>query len=141
MIFSKTTEYALRIMSFLAIDEKRLISSKEISRSVNVPFRYLRKLLLVLTKSGLIDSVQGKNGGYKIAKILSDISILDIIHAVGVDQIKNECFFGFQNCAFINKCAIHDKWTAVQEHINNVLTTTSLAELKETGHHSLISKQ
>jgi len=141
MNFSKTTEYALRIMSFLAMDEKRLISSKEISRSVNVPFRYLRKLLLVLAKSGLINSVQGKNGGYKISKNLSDISILDIIQAVGVDHIKNECFFGFQDCAFINKCTIHDKWTAVQENINNVLTTTSLAELKGTGPHSFILKQ
>ena len=138
MNFSKTAEYALRIMSFMAMDEKRLYSSKEIFQNLNIPFRYLRKLLIVLSKSGLINSVQGKNGGYRISRNLSEISLLDIIYASGDYQSNNECFFGFQNCAFVKKCAMHDKWAAVHESINNILTSTSLAELKETGPHSFI---
>lgn len=141
MNFSKTTEYSLRIMSYMAMDENRLYSSKDIFQSLDIPFRYLRKLLIVLSKSGLINSVQGKYGGYRISGNLSEISLLDIMHAVGDNQFSKECFFGFQDCAFEKKCAMHDKWAAVQLNINNILTSTNLAELKETGPHNFIRFQ
>jgi len=141
MNFSKTTEYALRIMSFMALDEKRLYSSNEIFHSLNIPLRYLRKQLNILSKSGLISSVQGKNGGYRISRKLSEISLLDIVSVTGYKTVGYECFFGFHNCAFEKKCAMHDKWAAVRENINSVLTSTTLAEVKETGPHHFISNK
>jgi len=139
MNFSKTTEYALRIMSFMAMEEKRLYSANDIYENLKIPFRYLRKLLTNLSKRGLLISVQGKRGGYKIAKNLADISLLDIIRVVGDDKLDNQCFFGFSNCAFTKKCSMHDKWAAVRESVKEVLTVTTLAEIKETGPHSFIS--
>ena len=121
------------------MDENRLYSSKEIFQRLNIPFRYLRKLLIILSKSDLINSVQGKNGGYIISRKLSEISLLDIVKVTGYNSFSNECFFGFHNCAFEKKCAMHDKWEAVRENINSVLTSTTLAEVKETGPHSFIS--
>ena len=140
MNFSKTTEYALRIMSFMAMDEKKLYRANDIFENLNIPFRYLRKLLTSLSKSGLLISIQGKKGGYKISRDLSKITISDIVHSTGDDQIKNECFFGFQNCAFVNKCIMHDKWEAIRNSINDVLNSTTLEELKETGPHNFISQ-
>jgi len=139
MNFSKTTEYALRIMSFMAMDEKKLYSANYIYKNLKIPFRYLRKLMTTLSKSGLLISVQGKSGGYRISKDLSKISLFDIVNATGDNPINNECFFGFHDCAFVKKCAMHDKWAAVRENINQVLTTTTLAEVKKTGPHSFIS--
>ena len=133
MEFTKTTEYALRILSFMAMDETKLYSAKDLYENLQIPFRYLRKMLTTLSKSGLMTSVQGKSGGYRIAKKLSDIYLLDIIRAVGDDHINNTCFFGFENCAFMKKCAMHDKWTLVRENINHILTTTNLAEIKAAG--------
>jgi len=140
MIFSKTTEYALRIMSYMAMDEEKLYSANDIYENLRIPFRYLRKQLTVLSKSELITSVQGKNGGYRISKNLSEISLLDITRATGSDQINNECFFGFQSCAFEKKCAMHEKWADVRKSINNVLISTTLEELKKTGTPDFISK-
>ncbi|MDA3905775.1 MAG: Rrf2 family transcriptional regulator [Bacteroidales bacterium] len=139
MNFSKTTEYALRILSFMVIDEKRLYTAKDIFESLNIPFRYLRKLLIILSKSELIDSIQGKNGGYRISKNLNDISLMDIVRAVGEDPISNHCFFGFDNCAFEKKCAMHEKWDSVRKTITTVLSNTTLDEIKASGPHSFIS--
>ena len=139
MNFSKTTEYALRIMSFMAMNEKKLYSANEIYANLKIPFRYLRKLLTTLSKNGLLISVQGKSGGYRISRDLNEISLLDIIQQTGDNKFKNECFFGFHDCAFVKKCAMHDKWAAVRENINQVLTTTTLEEIRETGPHSFIS--
>jgi len=121
------------------MDEKKLYSAKDIYENLKIPFRYLRKLMTTLSKSGLLISVQGKSGGYRISKNLSKISLFDIVNATGDNPIHNECFFGFHDCAFVKKCAMHDKWAAVRENINQVLTTTTLAEVKENGPHSFIS--
>ena len=103
MNFSKTTEYALRIMSFMAMDEKKLYSANDIYENLEIPFRYLRKLLTTLSKSGLLISVQGKSGGYRISKNLCEISLFDIVNAMGDNPINNEGFFGFHDCAFVKK--------------------------------------
>jgi Rrf2 family protein len=139
MNFSKTTEYALRILSYMATGEKSLYSTKDIFEKLNIPFRYLRKQMTVLSKSGIISSVQGKQGGYKISKKLEEISFLDIIIAAGERPFQNECFFGFQKCVLHTKCAFHKKWAMMKESILNVLSTTSLADLKESGPLQFIS--
>ena len=133
MNFSKTTEYALKILSYMAVDETRLYSPDEIFKELNIPYRYLRKQLTLLSKSQLITSIQGKYGGYKISRNLKDISLLDIIVASGDKQLSHNCFFGFPDCAFQKKCSFHDKWDKVRNEINMVLTSTTLSELKKDG--------
>ncbi len=133
MNFSKTTEYVLKILSYMAVDETRLFSADEIFKELNIPYRYLRKQLTILSKSQLITSIQGKYGGYKISKNLIDISLLDIIVASGDKQLSNNCFFGFTDCVFQEKCSFHDKWDKVRNEINTVLTSTTLSELKKDG--------
>jgi len=132
MNFSKTTEYALRILSYMAMDETRLYRTKEIYQKLNIPFRYLRRQMTNLTKSGLIDSVQGNKGGYKISRRLDEIALMDIIKAVGDTPLEDNCFFGFQGCAFTTHCVMHEKWTAIRENIKQVLETTKLSDLKSS---------
>lgn len=131
MNFNKTTEYALRIFGFIAVNEDKLYRAEDIYKNLNIPLRYLRKLLTSLSKSGLMISVQGKSGGYRLARKTSDISLLDIVQAMEDQQPDGVCFFGFNDCAFERKCAIHDKWASVRENINNVLSNTSLADLTD----------
>lgn len=138
MNFSKTTEYALRILSLMAKDESKLYRANDIYENLQIPFRYLRKLLTTLSNNGFLSSIQGKNGGYKISKNLNEISLLDVLNTLGENPIRNECFFGFQNCALDEKCAMHDKWISVRENINNVLSSTSIEELQGIELHGFI---
>jgi len=133
MNFSKTTEYALRILSHMAKDEKKLYTTKEIFEDLTIPFRYLRKQMTILTKSGLIESIQGKYGGYKISRNLNQITLLDIVNATGEMDKENECFFGYTDCAAIKKCAMHDKWNVIKQNIKEVLASTTLTEIKENS--------
>lgn len=132
MNFSKTTEYALRILSFMSNDETKLYTANEIFDELKIPFRYLRKQLTVLSKSGLMVSEQGIKGGYRLAKTPDQILLSEIVLATGEDVLENQCFFGFQNCALENKCAMHFKWISVNDKIAEVLNSTTLAELKGT---------
>ncbi len=138
MNFSKTTEYALQILSYMASDEEKLYSTNEIYKALKIPFRYLRKQMTILSKTDLIESIQGKYGGYKFSKKISEISLLDIVNATEDTGLKDECFFGYQNCALTVTCVMHNKWASVRANISNVLKTTSLKDIKESGPHHFI---
>jgi len=117
----------------MAVEETKLHTANEIFDGLNIPYRYLRKLMGILSKSSLVNSVQGKHGGYKIAKKLSNISLIDIIRVIGDDKIDSPCFFGFINCAFTKKCKMHDKWNNIHKDIREILDKTTLDELKKSG--------
>lgn len=138
MNFNKTTEYAFRILSFMAQDESRLYNVDEIFEKLRIPYRYLRKLMTNLTRSGFIESIQGKNGGYKISKKTEDIKLLDILNAVDPEYLSVKCFFGFDNCALQTVCIMHDQWTDIRTNINSILASTSLADIKQTNNENLI---
>jgi len=141
MNFSKTTEYGLRIMSYISLDSSRLYTANELFEKLQIPFRYLRKLLNFLSKQGLLVSIQGKQGGYQLAKPLHEITLLNIVEAT--DDVVNEniCFFGFQNCPLTEKCSMHDKWGTVRDATIEILKTTTLLELNQSNKSINLSKK
>ena len=139
MNFSKTTEYALQIMSFIAAEENKFYSANEIYEALQIPFRYLRKQMTILSKTGLIESKQGKYGGYRLSKKTNEISLLDIVNVTEVTSLYNICFFAYQNCSLKAKCRMHDKWVSVRNSVIEILKTTSLKDIKDPYTHQFIS--
>jgi len=136
--FSKTTEYAFRIMSHFAQNENKLYKSDEVYEELQIPFRYMRRLLTHLSNEGLLTSIQGKFGGYKLAKKLDEINLHDIVQAIDENKKQKECFFGFEKCPLTERCSMHDKWKNVQSTINSVLESTTLKDIKEEGTDKLL---
>lgn len=130
MNFSKTTEYALRILGYMSLDESKLYTANDLFEKLQIPFRYLRKQMNHLLNQGLLVSIQGKQGGYRIAKPLNEISLLDIVEATDVVGSENRCFFGFQDCPLNSRCAMHDKWEEVRTKTLETLRNTTLLDLK-----------
>ena len=130
MTLSKTTEYALRILTLMASDTKKMHSSIYLHNKSKIPKKYLQRLLTDLSKSGLIKSKQGRSGGFILAKKADKIFISDIIEAVEGFNKEPSCFFGFQKCSLEQPCSMHDVWTKAHHNIIEVLSTTKLSELK-----------
>ena len=129
MNFSKTTAYALTVLNLMAGHEGDIFSAMRLHRELNIPWPYLRKLLTGLTKSGLITSRRGRNGGFYLARDTCSIFIADIVDAVeGLDVLSN-CIMGLRKCPFDHHCALHDVWGDTRQNILNVLKNTSLAYL------------
>jgi Rrf2 family protein len=131
MRFNKTTEYAFRIFAFMAMDKAKLYRSDEIYRHLNIPLRYLKRLLTKLSKTSLMESIQGNQGGYKLSKNPDKITLLDIVKATDSQEEMNICFFGFKKCRFGNKCHMHDKWYGIIKGIEKLLQTTTLNDLTD----------
>ncbi|MDD5184566.1 MAG: Rrf2 family transcriptional regulator, partial [Paludibacter sp.] len=79
MKLSKTSEYALRILIYMAKVPDQLYTAKQLVKELKVSDKYLRRLMTDLSKSGFIRSIQGRDGGYTFIKNPDDIMLYDII--------------------------------------------------------------
>ncbi len=83
MKLTKATNYALHTMLFLAINPpNEHIGVAKLAERQEVSTTYLSKILTKLVKSGMVESVSGANGGYKLKPGWERLSLLDIIKAI-----------------------------------------------------------
>jgi Rrf2 family transcriptional regulator, iron-sulfur cluster assembly transcription factor len=129
MNLSKTSEYAIRILSFMAIQKREQYTAQELSEGLKIPHRYLRRLLTKLSKAGFILGSKGKGGGFIFARSLADISLADIIDTVEGFEVYQACIFGYENCLLTKKCPMHDAWSGARENLRSILKSTSLADM------------
>ena len=135
MRLSKTSEYAVRIFSFMINDSKQVYSAKYLVDNLNIPEKYLRNLLTRLTKFNLIKSIKGRDGGFVFAKNADKIRLSDIIDAVeGMEKYEN-CILGFETCDENHPCALHHKWHPIRQQILDFLNNTTVADLKDKEHN------
>lgn len=129
MIFSKTTEYAVRILTFMVSHNMTLYTAKYLHEQLQIPYRYLSKLMTSLVKNGYLSSVRGREGGYNIKADPSRLTVSDIMEAVeGIDGFKT-CVLGLPECSEENPCAMHYVWEKNKEVFVHTLRTTTIAEL------------
>lgn len=129
MKLSKTSEYALRILIYMAKEPDQLYTAKQLVKELKVSDKYLRRLMTDLSKSGFIRSVQGREGGYIFVKNTNDIFLFDIIDSVeGMDKL-NGCVLGFEMCSCTKPCAMHDTWQHVRAELNRVFSETKLSDM------------
>ncbi len=130
MKLSKTSEYAIRILSFMAKNETELVSAKYLIDKLKISDKYLRRIMTKLSKAGLINSTQGRDGGYAFAKKSDEIFISQIINAVEDYEKYMGCILGFSECSDSNPCVMHSTWVKTREKLAITLNETSLYMLK-----------
>ena len=81
MISSKSN-YALKAMIYIAINNDKKVKIKDISKSEDIPAKFLEQVISLLTKNGLLRSYRGNNGGYQLTKNPKDYNVYEIITSV-----------------------------------------------------------
>ncbi len=125
-MISTKGRYALNVMIDLAIyGEKEFISLKDISRRTNISLKYLEQVIALLNRAGLVKSLRGNNGGYKLNKSPKEITSYDIIIAtegdISVENTSKEDL----------NTAIRDFWRDFDKSYITYLKSVNLASLKE----------
>ena len=83
MKLTRASSYALHAMTYMASQKQNLpIASHLIAQARGIPERFLLKVLKPLVSSRVLHSIKGPNGGYRLARLPSDISLLDVVEAV-----------------------------------------------------------
>ncbi|MDQ2901022.1 MAG: Rrf2 family transcriptional regulator [Acidobacteriota bacterium] len=126
---TKKADYGLIAMRHVAIAPRAAASTKEISDAYGIPLPLLSKVMQKLTKSGLLQSIAGTNGGYKLARDPGAISALEIIRSLDGPVILTSCFTSHGECDQSEKCTVREPLRQVHEAILGLFGKMTVAEL------------
>ena len=135
MRLSTKGRYAVMAMADLAGNEggTRPVSLAEIAKRQEISLSYLEQLFAKLRKGGLVRSVRGPGGGYRLSRPASELRIADIILAVDEPIATTRCKTGSPlGCTgTTTRCVTHDLWEELGRQIQVFLSSVSLADVIE----------
>lgn len=130
MLFSRSTEYAIRAMTFLAQQPSgKLTGAKEIAEAEDIPIPFLWKILQILARHRLIRSFKGLRGGYELARPADEITLDAVVVATDGLGLTGGCVLGLATCSEENACPLHDTWKRIRGEMNAMLEQNTLANL------------
>ena len=125
---SKKSDYGLIALKHLAQHADESVSAREIASEYNIPAELLAKVLQRLARKGLVQSQQGMNGGYVLARDPSKISIVDVVEALEGPIGITPCERG-SSCEQLEFCSVRDPLMKLKVKVVRVLGDTSIYEL------------
>ena len=127
---SKKADYALMAMKHLAIrPDAGSASAREIAEQYDIPVELMAKVLQSLARRGLVTSLQGTRGGYRLARPTAQITVAEIIQAIDGPLTVTACSTEAENCDQYAKCNVRDPLWRIRERIISALTTCTLQEI------------
>lgn len=123
--------FAVTAMLDLALNEaEKPVTLAGISERQSISLSYLEQLFSRLRRQGLVTSVRGPGGGYRLAKAQDAISVSHIIAAVDELIDATQCG-GKEDCHDEGRCMTHDLWTSLNHKILEYLSGVTLADMVE----------
>lgn len=130
MIYSRTSEYAIRaLVHIAALEPEEYAMVKNISAAENIPLHFLAKILQDLARDGFLKSSKGPRGGFRLHSPAEQISLLRIVEAVDGAGRYERCIGGNAECSDRVACGMHDSWKELRSRIIDYLGGTSVADL------------
>lgn len=138
MQLSNTSQYAIRILSYMAKqNETELINATILSEVLSIPYKFLTKIMTELVNVGFIVSIRGREGGYKFLKESREIKINDILEVFNDAIVDTECVLGIGFCKGEDnkekKCVLHDQWIGSKKVLQKMFRESSLADIAKQG--------
>ena len=132
-VLRRNTDYALRAVVSLAESfGDGALSTKELSKMGEIPYPLACKLLQKLQKKRLVKSSMGPNGGFRLSRDPSKITVLQVISAIQGPIRLNRCLLGVDECPRQPKCPISRKLAGLQKHIDDYLGGITLSDLAQS---------
>jgi len=132
LIYSKTCEYAIRALVYLAQkNTDRLTMIPEISRESGVPGPYVAKIFRDLVRQNILESRKGPRGGFRFSQDPGKISLKQIVNAVDDGARMTACAMGLNECSAANACPLHHVWTEAKNKIIALLEKETLRSVKK----------
>lgn len=107
----------------------------EIAENQEIPRHFLSKILQQLVRAGLLESMKGPNGGFKLSKKPEKITLLHIIKAIDGLEVFTRCGIGFKKCSDDHPCPIHHDFKKVRDKVHELFKEKTLKELVYDAEH------
>lgn len=119
MILNLETDYAIRIVHFLAEDDVRR-DAATIAEKTGVTLRFSLKILRKLVAAGIIKSFKGSGGGYELARPAREITLEEVIETMSGSPVFSHCQSGEHTCTHPNGvCYFKDVFDDVTSYMSD----------------------
>lgn len=132
MKISTKGRYALKIGLELARqyaqNPEGLLDLKTIAKNQRLSLKYLEHIMTLLRRKGLVKSVRGLHGGYRLARPPEQLSLLDILEASENISAICPCLCRTKPCPFFKSCGLCDIWEGLRNSIKSYLSSQTLRD-------------
>ncbi|MGD1047914.1 MAG: Rrf2 family transcriptional regulator [Candidatus Krumholzibacteriaceae bacterium] len=128
---SEAASLAFHTATFLAQHPDRLVSSREIANALGASENHLSKVLQRLAHSGIVHSMRGPSGGFRLRTPWEKIRLIEIYEAIEGPLTPGRCFLGLPVCRG-NRCALGVLVHKTDEAVRKCLAGTTLSEMAKS---------
>jgi len=127
MLYSKTAKYAILALAEVAARETDdLVATKQIAEATSSPYPLLAKIVNQLHRAGLIKATRGKQGGIRLSRPATEMTIKDVVVALDGEGILNDCPLVLEPCDCVRQCSLHTIWKPARDAVVNFLENTTI---------------
>ena len=135
--FSRMADYGVLLLGHFARHEDSLTSTAELAETCHMSRPVVANLLKAFCKAGLLESRRGLHGGYRLARPVSEITLLEILSAIDgpvqlIDCAVLDLPAATGQCGYEDVCPSRSPMRAVHQRIIDLLDGISLGELIRT---------
>ncbi len=132
-MITRDTDYAIRTLSCIAGKKKKIVTVRELTEKLDMPKAYLRRVLQILNKKGILKSLKGRGGGFSLIKDPEEITVFDLVEIFqGPFQLSDHILKG-KVCPSINTCYLKEKLDRMEKHVARELKGITIASLMTNG--------
>lgn len=127
-MFSKTCEYALRALIFIAQHSQggERLGVAEIAAGIDSPEYFIAKILQVMSRNGFVSSAKGPHGGFYMVDKNRKISLAAVVCAIDGDKLFVGCAIGLPQCSEKTPCPLHNDFMKIRASIRKVLENSTI---------------
>lgn len=130
---SKEQDYALRIVAYLCgLENDKLISVKELSSKLAISYSFAARIVHKLKNEKIIKTIQGQKGGITLNLSARDVSVYDVIMAIGEPAKINDCVCPGINHELANACKFHGYFQKIENDLYNKFKETKISNFSLT---------
>lgn len=139
MHITRYSDYALRVLIYLAAEPERVATIQAISESYGISRSHLMKVVNRLNQLGYVQATRGKNGGLRLGQPPAQINVGELFRRTEPDLDLVECFTASDRCAITPVCKLKHVFHDAREAFLSVLDDYTLADLVAPEHrHQLM---
>ncbi|NMG44407.1 Rrf2 family transcriptional regulator [Aromatoleum toluvorans] len=132
MHLTQHTDYALRVLIYLAVNGERLVTIAEVSERFGISRSHLMKIANHLVRDGFVEGLRGKGGGLRLARAPAAVNVGEVVRSMERGMALVECFGSDSQCLLTPDCRLKGALGKALEAFLQVLDGVSLAELLES---------
>lgn len=132
---TRQADYGLLLMAALTFHyaEGDYVSMRQIAENRKLPYRFLGKIITPLKKAGIVDSLEGVSGGYRLARPPEKIFVREVLEALGESLSLVRCADSARACQSFCQCFSKKFWRDIQSEVDHLLDNYTVKDLVENG--------